>query len=68
MALLLALGVLVAATRSVPASGATRWVLGTSGTSLTLNGVKHAFVGVDAYEIATEWGTPDAEVNSPILS
>jgi hypothetical protein len=22
-----------------------------------LNGVKHAFVGVDAYEIATEWGT-----------
>jgi hypothetical protein len=33
-----------------------------------LNGVKHAFVGVDAYEIATEWGTPDAEVNSPILS
>jgi hypothetical protein len=30
--------------------------VGLSGTSLTLNGVPHKFVGVDAYELGTEWG------------
>jgi mannan endo-1,4-beta-mannosidase len=57
IALALAAGLLTGAARSTPAGGATPWVLGKSGTSLTLNGVKHQFVGVDAYEIATEWGT-----------
>jgi len=31
-------------------------VIGASGTSLTLNGAPYTFVGVNAYEIATDWG------------
>lgn len=30
--------------------------VGRSGTSLTLNGVTHQFVGVDAYQLGTYWG------------
>lgn len=31
-------------------------IIGASGTSLTLNGAPYTFVGVNAYEIATDWG------------
>ncbi|HET9690719.1 MAG TPA: hypothetical protein VFP61_06180, partial [Acidimicrobiales bacterium] len=30
--------------------------VGRSGTALTLDGVRHQFVGVDAYQLGTDWG------------
>ena len=37
-------------------SSAAAGVIGASGTHLTLNGAPYTFVGVNAYEIGTDWG------------
>jgi mannan endo-1,4-beta-mannosidase len=62
--------------RGVTASSAPVGAIGTDGTQLTLDGHPYRFTGVDAYEIATDWGVnagcgamlSDAQLNALFAS
>ena len=44
-------------TTTIPLSTSSPDSVGAQGTALTLGGEPHNFIGVNAYEIATQWGT-----------